>query len=312
MAFLDGHFYVDEYSLDMGIVDANEAWRVLSYFAETITEAHENHGRVFYAEKIWDMQPIHGVPLANFLYSPDSAAHDAALLIGIGLDRSEILHELLDPNLCGNHLQDPGKSVGSRYCSLSIEEGYASAMLSADLSDKEHPGDLNVLDEAEVSSLQVISRVDQFAIFWRSSFIDFNFTLSDIEAIAHRAFPGLDFVEGVWSGAKDFDGSFDDIRASFISILGGLSDHMYSVLCESNDANWIHTRMKSLAGVNCSRESNRTRNNSGAMRQRNRDFAGQAVVFEWHAKIQPHKNRIHFASVGGRIVIGIFCDHLPV
>jgi hypothetical protein len=49
------------------------------------------------------------------------------------------------------------------------------------------------------------------------------------------------------------------------------------------------------------------------MRQRDVNHEGQVIRCEWHSKLEPHRNRIHFAfddTLGGKILIGIFVDHL--
>jgi hypothetical protein len=46
---------------------------------------------------------------------------------------------------------------------------------------------------------------------------------------------------------------------------------------------------------------------------------GTSVFCEWHIKLRPHMDRVHFAYeekyktvVDGRIIVGIFVDHLDV
>ena len=48
------------------------------------------------------------------------------------------------------------------------------------------------------------------------------------------------------------------------------------------------------------------------MKQRDAVFEGKTYRCEWHSKIEPHRNRIHFfpPPVGSEIVVGLFVDHL--
>ncbi len=50
------------------------------------------------------------------------------------------------------------------------------------------------------------------------------------------------------------------------------------------------------------------------MRLRDVEFNGQVYHCEWHSKIEPHRNRIHFCVIDGiaeaRVLIGIFHEHL--
>lgn len=49
---------------------------------------------------------------------------------------------------------------------------------------------------------------------------------------------------------------------------------------------------------------------------RERDVTHDGTVFrcEWHAKLEPNRNRIHFSEpsehLAGRVLAGIFVDHL--
>jgi hypothetical protein len=67
-----------------------------------------------------------------------------------------------------------------------------------------------------------------------------------------------------------------------------------------------------IGGV--SRESVKTHSNNSAMRLRDVEFNGDKITCEWHTKLRPEIDRIHFAfggSCGDKILIGIFVDHLP-
>lgn len=63
-----------------------------------------------------------------------------------------------------------------------------------------------------------------------------------------------------------------------------------------------------------SRESVKTRKNADAIRLREVEFNGGRVMCEWHTKLNPQIDRIHFAfgsEFKDKILIGIFVDHLP-
>jgi hypothetical protein len=46
------------------------------------------------------------------------------------------------------------------------------------------------------------------------------------------------------------------------------------------------------------------------------EFGGEIHRCEWHAKLEPQRNRIHFAlpcaGLGDRVLIGMFVEHLPM
>ena len=76
----------------------------------------------------------------------------------------------------------------------------------------------------------------------------------------------------------------------------------------------VFTFLDTLLGIEVSIEGN-TRNSESLMRLRDVEFRGQTHRCEWHSKIEPHRNRIHFCVIDNmaetRILIGIFTEHLP-
>ena len=50
------------------------------------------------------------------------------------------------------------------------------------------------------------------------------------------------------------------------------------------------------------------------MRLRDVEYGGEVYRCEWHSKLEPHRNRIHFHVIGGKgepeVLIGIFHEHL--
>jgi hypothetical protein len=65
-------------------------------------------------------------------------------------------------------------------------------------------------------------------------------------------------------------------------------------------------------GCEISRESEKTRRSKALMRHRDVEYCGRILRCEWHSKLRPDKNRIHFAKLDDQAVfIGIFVKHLP-
>ena len=65
-------------------------------------------------------------------------------------------------------------------------------------------------------------------------------------------------------------------------------------------------------GIDVSIEG-KTRSSDRLMAQRDVEAFGRTVRCEWHSKIEPHRNRIHFCPVideQRRILVGIFANHL--
>jgi hypothetical protein len=66
--------------------------------------------------------------------------------------------------------------------------------------------------------------------------------------------------------------------------------------------------------VDLSPESPNARASQRLMRQREVSHSGMTLRCEWHAKLERHRNRIHFSTpndeLDGKILIAIFADHL--
>jgi hypothetical protein len=90
--------------------------------------------------------------------------------------------------------------------------------------------------------------------------------------------------------------------------LSVLSDHGKRVFSES----WKDAPSKfGSHGINISDENGNTKSNSEARRERTRIFNGKEVVFWWHSKLEPDRDRIHFSPDDrDRLLVGIFCRHL--
>jgi hypothetical protein len=148
--------------------------------------------------------------------------------------------------------------------------------------------------------------------FWRHLFALENIAERDFFALAAHAFPGLILHPDLSFGR--FTGAYRDLRPRVVTILAALCDQFTEEYhrCQGIPRN-IQAAMGRY-GVELSPESPNTRGSERLMRQRRKDYAGHHFICEWHAKIEPHRNRIHFATpapeIDGKILIGIFVDHL--
>lgn len=157
---------------------------------------------------------------------------------------------------------------------------------------------------------------DEMLPFWRELYELENLPEQDFYRFVDRAFPHLIFHPDL--SFRRFEGSYLELRNLIIHHLGALNDHFldeYRTLSAAGRVGDIESYF-SLRGVGgVSRESVKTHKNVGAMRLREVEFNGIRVICEWHTKLKPNVDRIHFAfgdEFGDKILIGIFVDHLPV
>ena len=122
------------------------------------------------------------------------------------------------------------------------------------------------------------------------------------------AFPRLVFASDISFGK--FQGAYRILRPKVVDHLGRINDRFPELyVAEKGMPNEISTRL----GIEVSLEGN-TRSSERLMRLRDVEFRGQIYRCEWHSKIEPHRNRIHFCVIDGvdgtKILIGIFHEHL--
>lgn len=173
-------------------------------------------------------------------------------------------------------------------------------------------GFVNVDSEIGSAELFFFTEVGELLHFWRTLFEMEDVTEADFFDWASLAFPNLVFYSGL--SFRRFDGSYRDMRPHVVNHLSVLNDHF---LTAHRAAHGISQQVEgALADLGCpgvSPESPKTHQNERVMRQRDVNYAGDVIRCEWHTKIEPHRNRIHFAFgsfLSSKILIGIFVNHL--
>lgn len=151
--------------------------------------------------------------------------------------------------------------------------------------------------------------------FWRSLYALEKVTEPGFMALAARAFPDLDFCPDLTF--RRFEGAYQDLMPEVVKHLSVLNDHfLIAYRAYTGRPHELETALGAVGCPGVSPESPNTHRNERAMRKRDVPYLGRTVRCEWHTKIEPHRNRIHFAAgdtydaSGKRILIGIFVDHL--
>lgn len=165
------------------------------------------------------------------------------------------------------------------------------------------PGTKEVFFLAETSSLSE---------FWRSLFAREDIAEADFFDRARDAFPELVFADSL--SFRKFDGTYLEMRDWIVRVLGVVHDHFADALAvHAGQPRSVQAELGHF-GLDLSPESPNTRSKPGIMKQRDVDHDGETYRCEWHGKKERHRNRVHFSlpdsRLGGRILIGIFVDHL--
>ena len=123
------------------------------------------------------------------------------------------------------------------------------------------------------------------------------------------AFPRLVFAADI--SFRRFQGAYRTLRPTVVDHLGRINDKFPEVYDAQNG---MSGAISSHLGIDVSIESSNTRRSESLMRLRDITFRGQVYRCEWHSKIEPHRNRIHFQVISRipktEILIGIFHEHL--
>jgi hypothetical protein len=148
--------------------------------------------------------------------------------------------------------------------------------------------------------------------FWRHLY-----TLEDVAeheffTLSTLAFPQLVLHPDL--SFRHFDGAYRELRDRVVTVLSVVCDHFAH---EYLQCQGLPHKIEAAMGahhVDLSPESPKTRGSAILMRLREKEYGGHRFSCEWHAKLDAHRNRIHFAvptaEIGGKILIGIFVDHL--
>ena len=264
-----------------------------------------------------------GVQLYSVLYAPDCPVHvdhDLKLRLSLALDRtgefddSRLTH--YDAAIDGTVQFAPG-----------VVWAHTSCLAGVQIAVFHLP-----LGEAPVGKVPVTVGNDTLEIFFvagESEHVDFfrsiitleNADRAKFERVAQSAFPALEWADDVWRGLRDFSRPYVEVREELARLLGGLSDHGAACFKEfqAGDPRQLARVLSARVRAEVSDENGATKQSAPARRDRTRRHLGIDKVFWWHAKLQPHVDRIHFlyeqpsegfaGSSEGRIVVGLFIDH---
>lgn len=167
-------------------------------------------------------------------------------------------------------------------------------------------------DDDGTDDVFILLNIEQRTEFWRGLFSRENVGEQDFIERAREAFPDLVFAPSL--SFRKFDGNYRELRDWVVTVLGVVHDHFPTVLREHKGLPDSVQAALGQFGLNLSPESPKTRNNPKVIKQRDVEHEGVTYRCEWHAKKEGHRNRVHFSvpepRLGGRILIGIFVDHL--
>lgn len=168
--------------------------------------------------------------------------------------------------------------------------------------------------------------------FWRDMIILDGDRLDSILEFASRAYPDLHFVDGVLAGAEHLSGGYLASRQRVRHALEVLNDWgVWTFTCAPpalapgeapppdpsvRPTNHVIELRFAGFGVTAAPENPNVRAHRASREARETLVSGRTLYCEWHIKLQPHQNRIHFhgpiPESGNKVVIGMIHEHLPL
>lgn len=303
---------VDESSFDFGDLDDSQVEDGLDRFNDALAELR---GTAALSERFWEVNCRDDCHLVTLLCDPAASDvdRDTKLRSLQLLDMCDDWHDWA-PDACtavqlnGQELSNPF-SVGFALTMTVRRRGVACLRFSSTPSRAVFA---RVTGEVGDGDVFFFSDCGELPRFWRHLFTFENVTEKHFHDYGVVAFPEL-VLHPLLTFGK-FDGAYRDLREPVVHTLGALNDHFPHVYEKHAGHGGNVSAVLGACGLTASMESPKTHGSRTAMKQREVEYDGRTYRCEWHAKIEPHRNRIHFTppdrGPNGRMLVGVFVDHL--
>lgn len=309
---MEATFVLAEHSLGVLESAVDPAGVVLGLI--DLVEEAKRQGRVLAWEDVFEVPVGSFSTLSDFLFGSGAKLDpDLKRLLGSLLDRmpkwgSDEGSPELEVTIKGETFEwAPSVSV----CLAHVgSDPWALLCAAEDMSGG--PADVRPQSQPTSEELWLVVNVRELSVFWRDALLRYQCTESDLRDASPHAFPGTIFAPTAWSQCGHFEGSWVDLRSRIIAVLAGLNDGAAEIFGTEAQSHERIRLMAAMHGVSCSPESPSTHKNSKAMAQREAVFEDKVRVCEWHAKLEPHRNRVHFVVEGPTVYVGVFAEHLMV
>ncbi|MFE2420352.1 hypothetical protein [Streptomyces hokutonensis] len=210
-------------------------------------------------------------------------------------------------------------SWGTAHTLARAAEGRAmSCLLAPYAKEPDWPsGWLTVIRTTETGhdevKAHVLRKTEDTPGFWRGLLTHEPVPADHFLTFTADAFPRLLFADSL--NLNHFKGSYAEVLPWLVRLLGALNDHFTQTLADcAGDLSQVMRRFDAM-DLKISAESANTKKNAKAWEQRNVEHDGVTYRCDWHGKRLYDRDRVHFSlpipERDGRILIGIFVEHLP-
>lgn len=306
-------FYVDEQGFAFADCSAQQIEESLRSFIELLADPGISEFEISCWSQIWDVESASGKMLSSVLWEASDIDPVVRRLVGDLLDRatcwdeSDESPEVPLDTICNDEKVTLSPSIS--LCGSQRSDGKTVGMVTTDQAGRQ--GSVSVsFREGSSTILSFLVDASDVVEFWRAEVEISDFSDVEVREISHLAFRSLCFADGVWTQFSRFSGEYRTVRRQFMKNLCALDDYLLPIRREFVEPHRVAIELRSAAGIDCSPESPLTRANRSAMSARDVWYEGELIRCEWHAKLEPHRNRIHFAVLEDCVLIGVFAEHL--
>jgi hypothetical protein len=287
---------------------------------------------LFRSPDLFDVEVLPGVPLYRLLFEPMAdlpidkiTLRNAQAALYRCVDWTSRVDVAPEPDvlIAGTACVSPTAALV--HARIAASQGAACLCLAA-RSDR--AGILPVQPGLDTKAIEVhfLTKAVMLPAFYQSLFEVEELGADAYMANAVYAFPQIAFVPGLASQFTRFQTPYREVRRDVTLHLRVLHDNFQRVFEEQDHKPHETSKVLSSLGVDASPESPGTRANKKAMKEREVDIDHVTVGLrkldlrtvvrcEWHTKIRPTTDRIHFhpgakGLAEGRLIVGIFVHHL--
>ncbi|MFJ5724957.1 hypothetical protein [Streptomyces sp. NPDC093149] len=310
---------VDESSFDFRGLTEKRLTDLLDDFSDTLEELSEEQA-VAVSPFWWDVECADDRVVYDVLYEGEAprAGRDARLRMVRLMDRCPTWDTDLPGLPDGVEVAGTGRDLALSLCYAWWQTRQKRHVACLVFPTEDRRGWLPVsviggaTDEPMAEEVFHLAEAPALSEFWRSLFERENITEQNFFDHARRSFPGLVFADSL--SFRKFDGTYAEMRDWVARLLSVVHDHFADAMAlHSGQPHQVQAELGRF-GLDLSPESPNTRSKPAIMKQRDVDHEGETYQCEWHGKKERHRNRVHFSlpepRLGGRILIGIFVDHL--
>ncbi len=293
---------------------------VVSRLNDQLSTIHDLHRQQVYKSSELDfIHVLDGVEFCELLYNGTLGLidHDERVLLQQTINRC-IVWDAEEFDIPGGKVRYNGTQTACASIMFVVTkalDGVAIGIIS-----QSPPNGLGVRNAAvdqtatRVFHVGLDTRLEQF---YRFQMCFEQVSREDFGNWVQLSFPRLRFALELSPQLRRFRESYDSIRHKIVNHLASVNDLFLDLLIAGAQLSDACHQVGATCGVEISPESPNTHGNAAAMREREVHFRGSTIVCEFHTKLAPTHDRIHFSPTvryepdnRKYLVVGPFAEHL--